>query len=130
MLTGASAEPTIAVGQTATFRVTVTNAGSRDASKVRIVDTVGRHSRLLSITCTGSSKAACPNPLGPEMMADSLPRGAVLNFLITAQLADEVPGTGTILNSMSASFSDATDPDQQNLTDSNESTVTNDVMVR
>src|SRR5579862_1388755 len=54
VLTGASAKPTIAVGQTATFRVTVANAGSRDASKVRIVDTVGRHSKLLSITCTGS----------------------------------------------------------------------------
>ncbi len=128
VLTGASAKPTIAVGQTATFRVTVANAGSRDASKVRIVDTVGRHSKLLSITCTGSNNAACPNPLGPEMMADSLPKGAALSFLITVQLADQQPGT--ILNSMSASIADATDPDLRVLTDSNESTVTNDVMVR
>ncbi len=128
VLTGAAAVPTIAVGQAATFNVTVANAGSRDASEVRVTDTVGKQSRLVSINCTASGGGVCPSQVGPQMVVHALPRGAALNFSVTARLIDG--GTGTILNSMSASVPDATDPDQRSLTDPNESTVTNDVMVR
>ena len=128
VLTGAIAAPTIAAGQSAEFKLTVANTGARDASRVRIVDTVGKQSRLISITCTASGGGACPNQLGPEMLADALPRGGVLNFSVRARLIDQ--GSGIILNSMTASTADAADPNRRELTDSNDSTVTNDVTVR
>jgi uncharacterized repeat protein (TIGR01451 family) len=128
VLTSASSALTVAVGQSAVFRITVTNVGSRDASRVHIVDTIGKHSKLVSIACEASGVAVCPKALGLTMVADSLPTGAALNFLVTAQLAERE--TGVILNSMSATTQDDADPDQRAFTDPNDSTITNDVMVR
>src|SRR5205814_1672199 len=68
-------------GGTATFTMTVSNAGPDVATDVQIVNTVGGNLTLTSITCSASG-VACPTTLGPAMNVASLPIGATLTFTV------------------------------------------------
>src|SRR5205814_5991103 len=68
-------------GGTATFTMTVSNAGPDVATDVQIVNTVGGNLTLTSITCSASG-GACPTTLGPAMNVASLPIGATLTFTV------------------------------------------------
>ncbi len=119
-LSGTASAPDIGRGQSVDFHLVVSNNGPHDAHQVRIIDTVGKQSRLLAIACTPRAPAVCPAQLGPSMLVERLPSGAALEFKVTVRLAGDE--TGTILNSMSASVPEDADP--------NNNVVTNDVLVR
>ncbi len=97
----------VASGQSAIFTIKVVNAGPNDAETVRIQDTVGAHSKLVSLTCTGEG-ASCPDPLGLSMVVPKFPKGSALHFVVTVKLAD-IP-TGTIVNALVASYDQDPDP--------------------
>jgi uncharacterized repeat protein (TIGR01451 family) len=107
IVTGQGPSVPIASGQNALFTIRVANAGPNDADGVRLEDTVGVHSKLQTITCTGEG-AACPNPLALSMVVPKMPKGTALNFVFTVKLAD-IP-TGTIINSLVASYDQDPDP--------------------
>jgi uncharacterized repeat protein (TIGR01451 family) len=107
VVTGQAPTEPIASGQSAVFTIKVANAGPNDAESVRIVDTVGVHSKLISVTCTGEG-ASCPSPLGLSMVTPKLPKGSALHFVVTVKLAD-IP-TGTIVNGLVASYDQDPDP--------------------
>jgi len=100
-------------GQSAVFDIKVANAGPNDASGVSIVDTVGVQSELVSMTCQAQGNAICPSPLGLSMTAPKLPNGSSLNFVVTLKLASSA--TGTIVNSVVASFDKDTDPNNNSV---------------
>lgn len=120
VLTGAPQASPIAVGAVAGFRLEVANKGPRAASEVHLVNTVGSQSRLVSITCSAGGNATCPATLGASMLAKELPSGGTLDFQVQVQLINH--GTGTILNSMSATTVEDPEP--------NDNVVTSDVLVR
>jgi uncharacterized repeat protein (TIGR01451 family) len=91
-------------GQTAVYTMTVSNAGKNPADDVKIFDSIGNQQSLMSITCSASGGAACPDALGVSMSTPTIPPGGQLVFVVTSQLTPSAKGT--ITNSMSASYSD------------------------
>jgi uncharacterized repeat protein (TIGR01451 family) len=120
VVTGAAPVAPVSSGQSAAFTIDVSNRGPHVASHVQIIDTVGMQSKLDSMTCTGTGQAVCPSPVGLAMVADALPVGGTLHFVVTVELSSH--GTGTILNSMTARY--FADPNP------NDNVVNNDVLVR
>lgn len=120
VVTATGPKEPVASGGSAEFRIKVANAGPNDATDVRIVDTVGVQSKLVSLTCAAERTAVCPTPLGVSMMVPKLPDGSALDFVVTLKLADAA--TGTIVNSMAATFDQDRDP--------NNNSVAIDVLVR
>lgn len=120
IVTATAPKEPVARGASAEFQIRVANAGPNDASDVRIVDTVGAQSKLVSLTCTAERAATCPAPLGVLMTVPKLPSGSALNFVVTLKLADLA--TGTIVNSLAAAYDGDTDP--------NNNSVAIDVLVR
>jgi len=88
--------------------MTVTNSGPYDASNIKLIDNIGNQLKLVSITCSASGGATCPNPPTVEMVIPSMPNGSALVFTVTVQLDNGA--TGTIDNSMVASFAEEIDP--------------------
>ena len=97
-------------GSNAVFLMTVTNTGPYDASDIKLIDNVGNQLKLVSITCTASGGATCPSTPTVEMTNLSLPDGGSLLFTVTTQL--DSGATGTIQNTMTASFAEELDPTQ------------------
>jgi uncharacterized repeat protein (TIGR01451 family) len=106
--------PRIVSGRSADFTIKVANAGPNDALDVRIIDTVGRQSKLVSITCQAAGGSICPSPVGLSMVVPKLPSGGSLSFLVTLKLADSP--TGTIVNSMVATYDRDSDPNNNSVT--------------
>jgi uncharacterized repeat protein (TIGR01451 family) len=102
--------PTAAVqgGANAVFVMTVTNTGPYDASNIKLIDNVGNQLKLISITCAASGGATCPSSPTVEMTIPSMPDGGALVFSVTVQV--DTGATGTIQNSMVASFAEELDP--------------------
>ncbi len=94
--------------------MTVTNAGPYDASNVKIVDNIGNQLKLLSITCTSTGGATCPNPVQVENVIPTLPNGGALIFAVTTQL--DSGATGTVANTMAATFAEEIDSTQDSAT--------------
>lgn len=109
VVTAASPAAPIATGEGAEFAIRVVNAGPHDADDVRIVDTVGAQSQLVSVTCSASAGAECPKDLGLSMVVPRLPNGGGLDFRVTLKLAD-ANATGNILNSAVATYALDGDP--------------------
>ncbi len=90
----------VASGQSATFRMTVTNNGPDPAEKVRLINAVGGNLTLTGITCSAFGGATCPAVLGPTMDATGIPVNGGLVFDVTATVANATQGT--ITNTLSA----------------------------
>lgn len=97
-------------GSNAVFLMTVKNTGPYDASDIKLIDNVGNQLKLVSITCTAAGGATCPSTPSVEMTNLSLPNGGSLLFTVTVQL--DTGATGTIQNTMTASFAEEIDPTQ------------------
>ncbi len=97
-------------GDNAVFTMTVRNTGPYNSSNIKLVDNVGNQLKLISITCTASDGATCPSSPSVEMTIPSLPNGGALIFAVTVQLDNGA--TGTVQNTMSASFAEELDPTQ------------------
>jgi uncharacterized repeat protein (TIGR01451 family) len=129
VVTGTGPTSQVAGGQNAVFVMTVTNAGPYDASNVKLIDNVGNQLKLLSITCAASGGATCPSSPSVEMVISEIPNGGVLKFSVTTQL--DSGATGTVENSMVASFANEIDPTQDSaaVTATASSSAVNDVVV-
>jgi hypothetical protein len=103
----------IASGKSAEFHIKVVNAGPNDASDVKILDTVGAQSMLVSMKCTAKGDAVCPDPVGLTMQVPRLPKGDELDFVVTLKLAS-LP-TGIIIDSLSANFDKDGDPNNNSI---------------
>jgi len=103
-VTGTGPTGQVLGGQTAVYTMTVSNVGENTARDVKIFNSVGNQQSLVSITCSASGGAVCPDPVGVSMSSPSIPRGGQLVFVVTLQLISSA--RGTITNSMSASHSD------------------------
>ena len=110
----------IAKGTSAEFVVKVSNAGPHDATNVHVVDVVGVQSNLVSMSCTATGAAECPQPLSLAMLLPTFPKGGALDFHVVLRLADNT--TGTIVNSLVATYDFDRNP--------NNNSVAMDVLVR
>jgi uncharacterized repeat protein (TIGR01451 family) len=110
VITGAGPKAPVTVGQSAAFVIKVANTGNEVAKNVRVTDTPGAQSDLVSITCAGADHATCPKDVKPDMVVPELPVGGSLTFTATLKLKE--PITGVIINTLVA-FSDG-DPDPNN----------------
>ncbi len=97
-------------GNTTEFLMTVKNTGPYDASGIKLIDNVGNQLKLISITCTAAGGATCPSAPSVEMTDLALPNGGSLLFTVTVQL--DTGATGTIQNTMTASFAEELDTTQ------------------
>ncbi len=113
-VTGTGPAATVSGGATASFTMTVGNAGPDVATSVRLVDTVGSNLTFQSATCLAEFGAVCPTALGPVMVFDSMAAGGKLTFTINAAVA---PGTnGAITNTLAATAANDADRTDNNAT--------------
>lgn len=110
----------VAPGKSVTFVIKVANAGPGDADDVRIVNTVGTQSALLSMTCAASAGAQCPDKLAGTIVVPNLKHDTSLTFNVSLKLAGL--STGTIIDSLVATYDKDADP--------NNNSVAVDAMVR
>jgi uncharacterized repeat protein (TIGR01451 family) len=110
VVTGTGPTGQVQGGSDAVFVMSVTNTGPYDASNIKLIDTVGNQLKLLSITCAASGGATCPSSPTVEMVISEIPNGGVLKFSVTTQLDNGA--TGTVENSMVATFAYEIDPTQ------------------
>ncbi len=113
VVTAAGPTAPVASGESAEFRIRVTNAGPHDASNVRILNTIGAQSELVSMTCNAEGPATCPNPIAQSMQVPTLPNGGVLTFTVTLKLANRA--TGIIVDAMAANFAGDFDPNNNSV---------------
>ena len=120
VVTATGPEAPISVGHAAAFAIKVANNGPDDALDVKLLDTVGVQSKLVSMTCAAAGAVVCPTPVGVSMFVPKLPNGSSMNFVVTLRL--DGSDTGTIVNSLVAQLKDDPDP--------NNNSVAMDVLVR
>ena len=113
VVTAAGPTAPVASGQSAEFHIRVTNAGPHDAADVRIINTIGAQSELVSMTCNAEGPAICPNPIAQSMLVPTLPNGGVLTFTVTLKLANRA--TGIIVDAMAANFAGDFDPNNNSV---------------
>lgn len=87
-------------GGTATFVMTVSNAGPDVATAVHIVNTVGGNQTLSGLTCSATGGATCPTTFGPAMDVPTLPAQGTLTFYVSTVVGPGI--NGTITNTLSA----------------------------
>jgi hypothetical protein len=110
VVTGTGPTGQVQGGANAVFVMSVANTGPYTASNIKLIDNVGNQLKLLSITCSASGGATCPTSPSVEMVISEIPNGGVLKFSVTCQLDSNA--TGTVENSMVASFAEEIDPTQ------------------
>lgn len=91
----------VPAGTSASFQMTVTNAGPDPAAAVRLVNTVGGNLSLTAISCTAAGGATCP-ATGVTMDVADLPVGGTLVFNVAANVAAATQGA--ITNTLAASL--------------------------
>lgn len=99
-VTGVGPTDTLAGGATATFSMSVGNAGPDAGVDLTILDDVGAGLLLTAVRCTADAGANCPEELGPLMNVPMLPVGGTLRFEVDAVVA--AGATGLLTNTMSA----------------------------
>ncbi len=72
----------VAGGQTATWTVTITNAGPAIANAITISDIVDASSTITSVKCAASATAACPKLIGASMSLTQLAVDASITLTI------------------------------------------------
>jgi len=87
-------------GGTATYTMTVTNAGPDASSNLTLQDNVDAHQTLGAVTCVAAGGAICPTQLGGAMTVPSLPAGGSLVFTVPATVAFNA--IGSLANTMYA----------------------------
>lgn len=128
VVTGTGPTGQVQGGSNAVFVMSVANTGPYDASNIKLIDNVGNQLKLLSITCAASGGATCPTAPSVEMVISEIPNGGVLKFSVTVQLDNNA--TGTVENSMVASFANEIDPTQDSAAvTATASSVVSDVIV-
>ena len=106
-VTGVGPGGTVAGGETATFVMTVGNAGPDASGPVSIVDTVGSRLTLTAVRCAATGGAVCPATLGPAMSAPAMPAGATLVFEVDTVV--DAGTTGLLTNAMTANAANDSD---------------------
>ncbi|MBI3156603.1 MAG: hypothetical protein HYZ20_14500 [Burkholderiales bacterium] len=99
-VTGVGPADALAGGATATFAMSVGNAGPDPAVDLTILDDVGAGLLLTAVRCSADAGATCPEVLGPLMEVPTLPVGGTLLFEVDAVVA--AGATGLLTNTMSA----------------------------
>lgn len=99
--TGVGPAAPVPGGGTASFSMTVGNAGPDPAPSVSIVNNVGSNLVFSGIACTASGGAVCPATLGPVMTATDMPAGGQLVFTVDTRVGAGV--SGTLTNTMTVS---------------------------
>lgn len=107
-VTGTGPAGTVAGGGTATFAMTVSNAGPDAATGINIVNAVGSNLTFVDVRCTASGGGTCPAALGPVMAVPTLPAGGALRFDVDAVVANGT--SGLLTNTLTANASN--DPDR------------------
>ena len=113
VVTGSGPAAAIARGESAKFTIKVANAGPNDATNIKITETIGTQSELVSMTCEAVHGAVCPDTLGSAMTVPKLPYDGSLSFAVTLKLPAQA--TGTIVNSLSASSEQDGDPNNNSV---------------
>lgn len=108
-VTGTPPAAAVPAGTSASFAMSVANAGPDEATDVKITNTVGGNLTLQSIACSATGGATCPATPGVSMTVPALPAGGSLNFVVTAFVA--VGTNGSITNTMVANPG-SSDPDR------------------
>ena len=93
-VSGGALAPTVAPGGTATYVMSLSNAGPDAALNVRVTNDAGPQQSLVSATCSAAGGAVCPAAAsnGATMTVPSLPVGGSLLFTITAAVAADATG--------------------------------------
>ena len=81
-VTGQAPTTTLTSGGSATYTMTVTNAGPDAASNLQLENTVDSHQTLGTVTCVAQGGAVCPSTPGAVMTAPTLPMGGTLVFSV------------------------------------------------
>ena len=89
-VTGTAAAPRVIEGGTASYTMTVLNAGPDTARDLAITNVLDGGQTLGALMCTAAGNAVCPTTLGASMALASLPKDSSLTFTIPAS----VPATG------------------------------------
>jgi uncharacterized repeat protein (TIGR01451 family) len=86
--------PTVAPGGTATYVMSLSNAGPDPALNVIVTNDVGPHQTLVSTTCVAAGSAACPAIAsnGATMTVPTIPAGGSVTLTMTAAVAADAPG--------------------------------------
>ena len=80
-------------GGTATYTMTVTNAGPDAASNVVIENVTDGKQTLGAVACVAGGGAVCPQAPGLRMTAPLVPRGGTLTFTVFTRIAAAAEGT-------------------------------------
>jgi uncharacterized repeat protein (TIGR01451 family) len=88
----------VQAGSTATYTMTVLNAGPDDARDVRVENTLGPAQTMGVMSCVSAGGATCPTSLGPNMQVPRLPANGSLVFTVPVQV--DAGTSGSIANTM------------------------------
>lgn len=99
-VTGQGPATTLTSGGSATYAMTVTNAGPDAASNVQLENTVDPHQALGIVTCAAQGGAVCPSTPGAVMTVPTLPVGGALVFSVPTTINANM--IGTIANTLYA----------------------------
>jgi uncharacterized repeat protein (TIGR01451 family) len=113
VITGSGPGAPVKVGDPAAFVIKVANTGNEVAKNVRVTDTPGAQSDLLSVACVAADHATCPTDVKPAMVVPEIPAGGSLTFTATLKLKE--PVTGVIINTLVASSEGDPDPNNNSL---------------
>lgn len=93
-VSGGALTPTSAPGNTATYVMSLSNAGPDAASNLIVTNDVGPHQTLISATCVAAGGAVCPMTAsnGATMTVPSMPAGGTLVFTMTTEVAADATG--------------------------------------
>jgi len=91
---------TLTSGGTATYTMTVSNAGPDASSNLTLQDNLDASQTLGKVSCAASGGATCPATLGGAMTVTTLPAGGTLVFTVPATIAANA--LGRVANTMYA----------------------------
>ncbi len=100
-------DPTVA-GGTATYTVSVSNAGPEAATDATLQLQFDASQQLKAVTCSAAGGAICPTTLGASMAAPTLPSGGKLSFSVAASVPVSAFGTVGLTATAKASNDAAT----------------------
>ncbi len=85
-VSGSGPADAVSAGDAVVFEMSVRNQGPNPAHDIKINNVLGNQLALLSVTCTASGGATCPEEPGLAMDVSKLPTGGQLDFTVSASL--------------------------------------------